>query len=172
MKRGIVDIATSRSISYLLIMLETPHVFVGAAIAAKIGNPLLAIPLALASHFVLDQIPHWNPHFYTETQKYGKPTKKSTSFAVIDLGLAGLSSIGLALMALPNVGSAALIFVCCLVSILPDLVKSPFFFLNLRPKFMKAYVAFERSLQVDISFVPGMITQFAVIFASLMWIFN
>ena len=62
-------------------MLETPHVAVGAAIAVAIPNPYLAIPLALASHMILDHTPHWNPHFYTETKKFGKPTQKSTVFA-------------------------------------------------------------------------------------------
>ena len=47
-------------------MLETPHVAVGAAIAASIPNPLIAIPLAFASHFALELVPHWNPHLNTE----------------------------------------------------------------------------------------------------------
>lgn len=50
-------------------MLETPHVLIGAAIATKVGNPFLAIPLAFASHFVLETVPHWNPHLNTETKK-------------------------------------------------------------------------------------------------------
>ena len=53
-------------------MLETPHVIVGAAIAYKVVNPALALPLALGSHFILDITPHWNPHLSTETKKFGK----------------------------------------------------------------------------------------------------
>ncbi|MFH1971517.1 MAG: hypothetical protein ABIJ05_04005, partial [Patescibacteria group bacterium] len=59
-------------------MLETPHIIVGAAIASKITNPLLSIPISFVSHFVLEKVPHWNPHLNSETEKYGKPTKKST----------------------------------------------------------------------------------------------
>ncbi|HUD10106.1 MAG TPA: hypothetical protein VMR28_00340 [Candidatus Saccharimonadales bacterium] len=39
-------------------MTATNHALTGAVIGLSIGNPLLAIPLAFASHFVLDGIPH------------------------------------------------------------------------------------------------------------------
>ncbi len=41
-------------------MTATAHALVGGAIAAAIPNPAIAIPLALASHPVLDMIPHWD----------------------------------------------------------------------------------------------------------------
>lgn len=151
-------------------MLELPHVAVGAAIATKVGNPALAIPLAFASHFVLDQIPHWNPHFYTETQKYGKPRKQSTIIAVTDLALAAGLTLILTAAALPNISKAAVILVACFVSVLPDLIKSPYFFLKTRSKLMTKYVHFERSLQADTSFAIGMTIQAIVVLTSLFWI--
>lgn len=42
-------------------MTATGHAIVGAAIAAKISNPWIGIPLAIVSHFVCDKIPHWDP---------------------------------------------------------------------------------------------------------------
>jgi len=39
-------------------MIIAPHFLTGAAIASGVKNPLLAVPLALLSHFVLDLIPH------------------------------------------------------------------------------------------------------------------
>ncbi len=39
-------------------MLTTPHLVVGAAIGATFNNPLLVAPAAVASHFVLDGVPH------------------------------------------------------------------------------------------------------------------
>jgi len=68
----------------IISLLETPHVAVAAAIATKVANPALSLPLALASHFVLDKIPHWNPHTFTETQKLGKPSSKTTRLAFFD----------------------------------------------------------------------------------------
>ena len=41
-------------------MTATGHAIIGTVIAAKVGNPALAIPLAIASHFIADAIPHWD----------------------------------------------------------------------------------------------------------------
>ncbi len=43
-------------------MTATNHTVTGMAIAAAVGNPWLALPLAFASHFVLDAIPHFGNH--------------------------------------------------------------------------------------------------------------
>jgi hypothetical protein len=40
-------------------MLVTNHVLSGAAVGAIAGDPLLALPLGIASHFALDAMPHW-----------------------------------------------------------------------------------------------------------------
>lgn len=154
-------------------MLETPHVAVAAAIATKIPNPYIAIPLALASHFVLDRIPHWNPHFYTEMKKHGKPTKDSTMIAVADSFMAlGLGLI-VAGRALPNTTQFLIIVIACFASVAPDQIKAPFFFFkDLRKGWLKKWVTFERSLQVDAPFWPGVATQITVIAASLWWIYR
>lgn len=41
-------------------MTATGHALVAALIAAKFHNPYIALPLALASHFACDLIPHWD----------------------------------------------------------------------------------------------------------------
>lgn len=41
-------------------MTATAHALIGASLAAKITDPLIGIPLAIASHFVADMIPHWD----------------------------------------------------------------------------------------------------------------
>lgn len=41
-------------------MTATGHAIIGTVIAAKIGNPALAIPIALASHLAADAFPHWD----------------------------------------------------------------------------------------------------------------
>lgn len=40
-------------------MFVTVHVASGAAISTLIPNPIVAVPVAFASHFVIDAIPHW-----------------------------------------------------------------------------------------------------------------
>jgi len=41
-------------------MTATNHALTGAAVATVIAHPLLAIPLAFASHFVCDALPHFD----------------------------------------------------------------------------------------------------------------
>lgn len=151
-------------------MLETPHVFVGAAIATKIPNPWIAIPLAFASHFVLEMVPHWNPHLNFETQKYGRPTPKSTKLVIFDSTTALICGSAIAYGALPDAGHAATILFACLASILPDLIEAPYFFLRIRNNVIKKWIAFQKSLQSDASPAAGLLTQFITILAAIFWI--
>jgi hypothetical protein len=153
-------------------MLETPHVFIGAAIALKIPNPFIAIPLAFASHFILETIPHWNPHLNTETEKYGAPTKRSTVITAIDSTLALASGSFIAYQALPNVGQAALILACCFASVLPDVMEGPYFFLKLRATWIKKWIAFQKSIQSDTTPFWGLLTQATIILATIFWLRN
>lgn len=151
-------------------MLETPHVLVGAAIATKIGNPLLAIPLALGSHFLLERVPHWNPHLKTETDKYGHPTTKTTIITSIDAVTALISGSLIASRALPNTAHFITILLACFFSVLPDLVESPYFFLGVRNDLLLKYILWQKSIQEDAKIIPGLLTQLAIIGASLWWI--
>ena len=40
-------------------MIATNHALTGALIVCAVGNPLIALPLAFASHFLLDSLPHY-----------------------------------------------------------------------------------------------------------------
>lgn len=153
-------------------MLETPHVAVGAAIAARVANPYAAIALSFLSHFVLDKIPHWNPHFYTETAKDGKPKKESTTLALIDISVALIGGVTIAYTFLPDWKKAALIVICSFASVFSDVVKAPFYYLKIRDGLLKKWVDMERSIQVETSLIPGIITQAVIIAASLYWIYS
>lgn len=154
-------------------MLETPHVAVGAAIASKIPNPLISIPLAFASHFILDKVPHWNPHTYTETEKYGRPKNTSIAIAFIDILIALTLGLFIAYQNISDFPQALNIILCCLASVLPDVLKYPYFlFSKMRKGLTKKWVDFERSIQVDTTFVPGVLTQLTTIAAAIWWIMN
>ena len=151
-------------------MLETPHVVLGAAIATKIPNPWIAIPLAFASHFVLEKVPHWNPHINTEIKKYGHVTTKSTIIIVIDSTLALAVGSYVAWLALPNTAHAATILLASLASVMPDLIEAPYFFLKLRSRFILKWLAFQKSIQVDITPFWGLLFQTITILACFWWI--
>lgn len=155
----------------ILVMLETPHVAVGVAIASKIPNPFIAIPLAFASHFVLDKVPHWNPHLYTETQRDGHPSIKSTRTAIVDIGAALVLGSGFAYAVLPDTRKAILILACSLASVASDVIKYPYYYFHWRQKWLVRWVTFERSIQVNAkSIFGGLVTQALVVAASIWWI--
>jgi hypothetical protein len=153
-------------------VLETPHVVVGAAIAAKVVNPTLAIPLSLMSHFVLDKIPHWNPHLFTETEKLGHPSKKSTIFALADVGLALFLGLLVASKFWGEPTRVATVLACCLASVFPDLIKWPYYYLKARWQPLVNWVLFERKIQVNAPLYPGILTQLLVVITGLWWISN
>ena len=41
-------------------MTATAHALIGASLAVKIANPVIGIPLAIASHYLADLVPHWD----------------------------------------------------------------------------------------------------------------
>ncbi len=151
-------------------MLETPHVVIGAAIATKIPNPLLAIPLAFASHFILDRIPHWNPHSYTEIQKNNKISQNTTVVALVDVGLSLGLGLFMASRSLPNYGHAVTILASSFAAVAPDVIKSPFFLCGVRKGWIKKWVDFERSLQIETdNIILGLSTQALLIALTLWW---
>lgn len=152
-------------------MLETPHVALGAAIATKIPNPLISIPLSFASHFLLEMIPHWNPHLSTEIKKFGKLTKKTTTLIVFDVTTSLVLGSYVAFSSSTSTTHMFTILACCLASALPDLIEVPYFFFEVRNKFLKKWIEFKKSIQVDISMLPGLATQAIVLGATLFWIF-
>ncbi len=153
-------------------VLETPHVIVGAAIATKVANPALALPLAFASHFVLEKVPHWNPHLNTETEKYGKPTKQTALIVIFDVTLAMIAGFYIASRALPDTARFILIIAASLAAVLPDIIEGPYFFLGIRTKVIKRWILFQKSIQEDTTIVPGIATQIITIITAFYWVLS
>ncbi|HWA51712.1 MAG TPA: hypothetical protein VG895_01500 [Patescibacteria group bacterium] len=152
-------------------MLETPHVAVGAAIASKIPNPFIAIPLAFASHFILDITPHWNPHINREIKKYGHPTKQSINIIRIDSAVALVLGSALALHAGTPM-QAANVLACSFVAVTPDVVEIPYYFLHKKYTVLEKWIAWQKSIQADAEPVIGLATQFIIVLVALFWIFS
>ena len=62
-------------------MTATGHAIIGTVIAAKIGNPALAIPIAVASHIAADYFPHWD----SATNAAKKGTKRVFRESIVDV---------------------------------------------------------------------------------------
>lgn len=149
-------------------MLETPHVALGAAIAVAVPNPLISIPLAIASHFLLDMTPHWNPHLNTEMKKYGKLT--NTTLSVIGLDLA--CAVILTGLLYKLGGNNSNILMGAFAGILPDVVEGPYFLFGLKNKYIKIWIDFQKRVQTDANMFWGLLTQIITLGATLYWFFN
>lgn len=150
-------------------MLEAPHVLVGIAIATKVGHPLLAIPLSLGSHFVLDMLPHWNPHLNTEMKEHGGITKSTKLIILADAAVSGLITLAFTYRALPNSLLAFTIFVSAAAAILPDVVEAPYFFLKKKTALLEQSIKFQKAIQTDAPFLFGVTTQIVLSLLSL-WV--
>jgi hypothetical protein len=153
-------------------MLETPHVAVGALIASKIPNPFISIPLSLLSHFVLDITPHWNPHINREIKKFGYPTRQSITIIRFDSVIALTLGSLVAIHALPDVHQFLNIMACSFVSVIPDVVEIPYYFFKRKDNIIEKWIAWQKSIQNDVSPIYGLSTQALITVIALLSAFN
>ena len=114
-------------------MTATAHALVGGAIAAYIPNPAIGIPLALASHPVLDMIPHWD--FGRGWRNKSKALFLSES--LFDLGVGLVSSYLIFGQYINFTYFLAVVF----ASLVFDILMAPYWFFKWRfPPFSWAYL--------------------------------
>lgn len=95
------------------------HALTGAVIGLTVSSPAFAVPLAVASHFICDALPHYG------ASKEASATLRSKTFAaslVIDAGLCFLLVVLLAVM---HQSSWLLASVCAFAAAAPDLAWVP-----------------------------------------------
>lgn len=148
-------------------MTATGHAIIGTVIAAKIGNPYLAIPIAILSHVAADAFPHWD----TGTNRKKKSRTRFWIDSLIDLAISLTLPLFLGPFLNPST-SLAYIYLIVIAAQLLDWLTVPYLFLkiNIRP--------FTWIQQLQLSFDNrldkpwGVITQaaillFLIIFAKL-----
>ncbi|HUD04430.1 MAG TPA: hypothetical protein VMR59_00375 [Patescibacteria group bacterium] len=106
-------------------MTATGHALIGTIIAAKIGNPALAIPIAFASHYLADTVPHWD----TATNRDRKSKTRFTIESVVDLLLGFVLSGALIALFFPSTNPLYAILII-IVAQLPDWITAPYLFLG------------------------------------------
>ena len=139
-------------------MTATAHAVIGTIIAAKIGNPALAIPIALASHIALDAIPHWDP----ATNRKEKKKQRLFIDSMVDVTLSFVVSYFLALFLFPTVNLSYVLLIV-IFSQLFDWLTSPYYFFGINlPPFNWAY-KFQKIFDNKLDKPWGIITQVSVI---------
>ncbi len=139
-------------------MTATGHALIGTVIAAKIGNPALAAPIALASHFAADVIPHWDTGLHRKEN--GK--KKFLIQSSVDVALGFVASYILISLLFPSTDLLYAFFII-IIAQLPDWLTAPYLFFDMKfPPFSWSYrlqKAFDNPLGVP----WGIINQVAAV---------
>ena len=123
-------------------MTATNHALTGAAIGLIIGQPLLAMPLALASHFVCDAIPHFG---------FANPRKaiKSNTFRNYLIAETFICAAIVAALAWLHPVNWQLAAVCAFIAASPDLLSINRYLSEIRGRQWRpsAYAKFAHGIQ-------------------------
>lgn len=139
-------------------MTAASHAVIGTIIAAKIGNPALAIPIAIVSHIALDAIPHWD----TATNRRKKTFKKMFNDSLLDVILGFVLSYLLIFLFFPKT-NLVYVFLMIIASQLLDWVTSLYYFFHI--KIFKWAYSFQKLFNNDLNLPWGLVTQIILIFA-------
>lgn len=134
-------------------MTATGHALIGAVIAAKIGNPYLAIPIALASHFAADIVPHWD----SGTNWSKKTKKRFLTEAVIDVLVGFTISYGVLWFIFPQT-DLLYTFIIIIAAQLPDWATAPYLVGIKKQPFISFY-QFQSRFNTRLDKPWGIITQ-------------
>src|SRR5438876_664194 len=106
-------------------MTATGHAIIGTVIAAKIGNPALAVPLAIGSHFIADLFPHWDTGYH----RAQKSKEKFFIETVIDVLFGFAISFAIIKWFFPGTDLGYASFMIIMAQ-LPDWITAPYLFFN------------------------------------------
>lgn len=149
-------------------MTASAHALVGAAIATKIANPAIGLPICFLSHFVLDKIPHWDVMYRHQT----KTRRFILVGTALDLALGYL--LILVFFSIAHQPPLSYLLLAAFISQLPDFLEAPYSLLKLQWPFSYANYRLQHKIH-DIWFnarlaAPwGIVTQVGVVFLILLW---
>lgn len=139
-------------------MTATAHAIIGTVIAAKIGNPALAIPIAFASHFVADAIPHWD----AGTHRREKTPRKLFFESALDVLIGFAVAYAIIYFLFPQTNLAYAFFII-IIAQLPDWLMAPYAIFHINfPLFKWAY-QIQSKLNVRLDKPWGIINQVAIL---------
>ena len=139
-------------------MTATGHAIIGTIIAAKFGNPYLAVPLAIASHILADMTPHWD----TATNAHKKGKQRVFYETLVDIAAGFLLSYILIVFLFPQTNLLYAFFII-IVSQSLDWLMAPYYFFNWKtPIFVWAY-KFQKTFDNSMDSPWGIINQIAIL---------
>jgi hypothetical protein len=113
----------------------TNHVLTGAVIATVVGSPAIAIPVAFASHFVLDAIPHFGIHEDDVLKRNGHWLFRGVIITDTTLTIAALAIVPVVLR---SAVSGWFVLAAMVAALIPDLLWIPHFIHEVRHNVVRA----------------------------------
>jgi hypothetical protein len=138
-------------------MLVITHALVGGFLTQKISPPFLSYPLVLASHFLMDRLPHWDVGaLFSVSRK-----KMLAVFGAFDL----VGALVLSWLVFQKSSPfKPFLWGGVFLSILPDLIEFPVIFFDFRPYPLKKFEDFHsRFFHRKARFWPGLIPQIILV---------
>jgi hypothetical protein len=147
-------------------MLATTHSLTSAVIISQLPSPALGLPVVLASHYLLDLIPHWDTG--SGLTKDLKTRKKAFFETLIDLATAGI----LVFLFFQNGKPfSPLLWGAVILGILPDLLEFPALFFDIRPFPLNYLEKFHTEIMHQRAKLPwGLIPQIIIILLVILFI--
>lgn len=137
-------------------MTATGHAVIGTIIAAKIGNPYLAAPLALVSHMLADMFPHWD----TATNRRKKSKQRIFIDTIFDVLVGFLISYLMIQFLFPKT-DLLYTFVIVIISQSPDWLMAPYYFFHM--KIFKWMYDLQKKFDSSLDKPWGIINQIAIL---------
>ncbi|MDO8560049.1 MAG: hypothetical protein Q7S23_03380 [bacterium] len=158
-------------------MFLTVHAAAGVVVGAFIPNPLGAFAAGMASHFLLDRVPHYDPPIVDGTAKDGvlkNPVfRRFVAVAMFDLVLATLLTIGLAIRMAPTTWIS--LTAGAIGGVLPDLLFGLYRLTDNR--WLRVYNTWHKNnhfkpKRFPVTFISGMSTQLVTLAFCLLALFS
>jgi hypothetical protein len=142
-------------------MLSITHVATGSLLAHYFPSPTIFLPITLASHYILDWIPHWDCGSGLED---GTKSKKQALFQeVFDL----IASVGFVYYVF-QYGQNEFqthIWLAAFVSLIPDFIEAPANFLDFNPYIIKPLNNFHAKFHtITLPVIEGLTPQLVALF--------
>ncbi|HMS22161.1 MAG TPA: hypothetical protein PKA38_00160 [Candidatus Levybacteria bacterium] len=151
-------------------MTATGHALVATILIAKFNNPYIGLPLAFASHFVCDIIPHWDAGTH-----HAEKTKKRLFYeASLDVIISVIVSI-LVYTYVFGQTNYLYLFTAIFLSQLPDWLTAPYFILNIKDPLVgwsKYVYKLQHAMNVRLDKPWGILTQVGAIILLYLLLFR
>ena len=139
-------------------MVSVSHTLVAISIAAKITNPVIALPLSFFSNYVLDMIPHWD-------FGYGWREKSKKKLFIEGFADVAVSYILVFLIwkkFLPNTSLISLLINAFLAH-LPDWLELPYLLFNIKIQPFTFFYQIQHVVHRKLALPWGVVTQIVTV---------